>query len=70
MEDAMRLQLRCHSDIETLVAVNTSDREQLVSFWFPLGGDYVEELQGGDLDLKGSSVPGVRATIPSHYGRI
>jgi hypothetical protein len=55
----------------TLVAVNTSDREQTVSFWFPLGGDYVEELHGGDLDLKG--VPALQEyglTIPSHYGRI
>jgi hypothetical protein len=55
----------------TLVAVNTSDREQTVSFWFPLGGDYVEELHGGDLDLK--AVPALQEyglTIPSHYGRI
>jgi 1,4-alpha-glucan branching enzyme len=55
----------------TLVAVNTTDNEQTVSFWFPVGGDYVEELHGGALDLKG--VPALQEyalTIPSHYGRI
>ncbi len=36
----------------TLVAVNTTDTEQTVPFWFPIAGDYVEELHGGDLDLK------------------
>jgi hypothetical protein len=24
-----------------------------VPFWFPIGGDYVEEVHGGDLGLKG-----------------
>jgi 1,4-alpha-glucan branching enzyme len=55
----------------TLVAVNTTDNEQTVPFWFPASGDYVEELHGGDLDLKG--VPALQEyalTIPSHYGRI
>ena len=55
----------------TLVAVNTTDTEQTVPFWFPVGGDYVEELHGGDLDLKG--VPALQEcalTIPPHYGRI
>jgi hypothetical protein len=36
----------------TLVAVNTSDVEQTVPFWFPIAGDYVEELHGGSLDLR------------------
>ena len=40
-------------------------------FWFPIGGDYVEELHGGALDLKGVPALGeVALTIPSHYGRI
>ncbi len=55
----------------TLVAVNTSDADQTVPFWFPIAGDYVEELHGSDLDLK--NVPAlqqVALTIPSHYGRI
>ena len=55
----------------TLVAVNTTGNEQTVPFWFPVGGDYREELHGGDLDLEG--VPALKEhalTIPSHYGRI
>ena len=55
----------------TLVAVNTTDNEQTVPFWFPASGDYVEELHGGDLDLKGVAALQEHAlTIPSHYGRI
>ena len=55
----------------TLVAVNTSDADQTLPFWFPIRGDYVEELHGGDLNLK--NVPALQQmilTIPSHYGRI
>jgi maltooligosyltrehalose trehalohydrolase len=36
-----------------------------------MAGDYIEELQGGGLDLK--NVPAlqeVSVMIPSHYGRI
>jgi 1,4-alpha-glucan branching enzyme len=55
----------------TLVAVNTGDTDQTVPFWFPLGGDYVEELHGGDLGLKGiTALQPTLLTIPSHYGRI
>ena len=39
-------------------------------YWV-IGGNYVEELHGGDLDLK--AVPALQEyalTIPSHYGRI
>ena len=32
----------------TLVAINTGDADQTVPFWFPIGGNYVEELHGGD----------------------
>jgi len=42
-----------------------------VPFWFPIAGDYVEELHGGALDLK--NVPALQQVwlnIPSHYGRI
>jgi 1,4-alpha-glucan branching enzyme len=55
----------------TLVAVNVGDTDQSVPFWFPIAGDYVEELHGGALDLK--SVPALQQVwlnIPSHYGRI
>jgi len=55
----------------TLIAINTGDSDQVVPFWFPVGGDYVEELHGGELGLK-RIVPlqETALTIPSHYGRI
>jgi maltooligosyltrehalose trehalohydrolase len=55
----------------TLIAVNIGDTDQSVPFWFPIAGDYVEELHGGALDLK--SVPALQQVwlnVPSHYGRI
>jgi maltooligosyltrehalose trehalohydrolase len=55
----------------TLVAVNTGDMDQTVPFWFPIAGNYVEELHGGALNL--NNIPAlqeVALTIPSHYGRI
>jgi 1,4-alpha-glucan branching enzyme len=55
----------------TLVAINTGDTPQRVPFWFPIAGDYVEELHGGGLDLK--NVPALQPIwldVPSHYGRI
>lgn len=55
----------------SLIAINTGDTEQTVPFWFPVGGDYVEELHGGSLGLK-AIVPlrETALTIPSYYGRI
>ncbi len=55
----------------TLVAVNTSPGAQTVPFWFPVGGDYAEELDGGDAALK-AVVPlqETALAIPSNYGRI
>ena len=55
----------------TLVAVNTSDSDQTVPFWFPIGGGYVEELHGDDLNLR-DIVPfqETSLSIPSNYGRI
>jgi maltooligosyltrehalose trehalohydrolase len=55
----------------TLVAVNTGDAEQTVPFWFPIGGDYVEELHGGNLGLTGVvPLQETALAIPSHYGRV
>ncbi|PSO21505.1 alpha-amlyase [Bradyrhizobium sp. MOS003] len=55
----------------TLVAVNFSDTDRTVPFWFPMAGDYVEELHGGALDLRNVlSLRQVDLDIPSHYGRI
>lgn len=55
----------------TLIAVNFGDTDRTVPFWFPMAGDYAEELHGGTLDLK--NVPALQQVwlnIPSHYGRI
>jgi 1,4-alpha-glucan branching enzyme len=55
----------------TLVAVNVSGVDQTVPFWFPIGGDYVEELHGDSLNLTGiAPLQAAWLTIPSHYGRI
>ena len=55
----------------TLVAINTSDSDQTVPFWFPIGGNYVEELNGGELNLSGIvPLQETSLTVPSHYGRI
>ena len=55
----------------TLVALNTSDWDQSVPFWFPVSGDYLEELHGGELNLHGiPSLQEIHLTIPSHYGRV
>jgi hypothetical protein len=55
----------------SLVAINTGDVDQVVPFWFPISGDYVEDLHGGNLSLK-TILPlrETALTIPSHYGRI
>jgi maltooligosyltrehalose trehalohydrolase len=53
------------------VAVNTTETDQTVPFWFPIGGNYVEELHGGPLNLSGiAPLQETSLTIPSHYGRI
>ncbi|MCK1402706.1 alpha-amylase [Bradyrhizobium sp. 4] len=55
----------------TLIAVNFGDTDRTVPFWFPMAGDYVEELHGGALDLRNVlSLKQVDLSIPSHYGRI
>ena len=55
----------------TLVAINTGDGDQTIPFWFPIGGDYSEELHDGGLGLKGIlPLQQISLTIPSHYGRI
>ncbi len=55
----------------TVVGINIGDAEQTVPFWFPIGGEYVEELEGGNLGLRGiTPLQETPITIPSHYGRI
>ena len=56
----------------SLVALNFSDENQTVPFWFPTAGTYAEQLQGNASDLL-QNVPALTATtlaIPSNYGRI
>jgi maltooligosyltrehalose trehalohydrolase len=56
----------------SLVALNFSDTEQTVPFWFPMSGDYEEQLHHRPEDR----VNGVAAlterwlTIPGNYGRV
>jgi 1,4-alpha-glucan branching enzyme len=53
----------------SLVLVNTSDQDQSVPFWFPIAGNYREELQGGALN----GVAALAETwldVPSNYGRV
>jgi maltooligosyltrehalose trehalohydrolase len=55
----------------TLVAVNITESDQTTPFWFPVAGDYAEELHGGDLGLKDVvALQETQLVIPSHYGRI
>jgi hypothetical protein len=56
----------------TMVALNFSSTDQVVSFRFPLSGDYHEQLHGnpGD-DLLGIAAGAeVHLPVPSNYGRI
>ena len=56
----------------TLVALNFTGGEQTVPFWFPVAGDYREQLH----DRAEDALPGVPAwgprnvTVPGNYGRI
>jgi hypothetical protein len=56
----------------TLVALNFTASEQTVPFWFPIAGNYREQLHDRLVDV----LPGVPAggqrdlTIPANYGRV
>jgi len=55
----------------TLIAVNTGGADQTVPFWFPIGGDYAEELESDGLGLLGVVAwQETQINIPSHYGRV
>lgn len=58
----------------TLVALNFSGNTQQVPFWFPVAGDYREELHGQQedfLNLEGvAALEETLLEIPSNYGRI
>lgn len=55
----------------SLVAVNTTDDDHTVAFWFPISGPYREELHGGGFDLADvSALQETLLQIPSNYGRV
>lgn len=56
----------------SLVALNFTATEQTVPFWFPLAGDYVEQLHGlpGDRRMNVAALSEQWITIPSFYGRV
>jgi 1,4-alpha-glucan branching enzyme len=56
----------------TLVALNFSDADQVVSFRIPVAGDYREQLHGNSSDDFAGVAAGsqVRLSVPSNYGRI
>lgn len=54
----------------SLVALNFGDSEQTVPFWFPIGGDYDEELHSQDNLLNVVAGEQRWLTVPSNYGRI
>ena len=56
----------------SLVALNFTDAEQTVPFWFPLAGDYIEQLHGSPVDnrMNVAALSEQSITIPSHYGRV
>lgn len=61
---------RQHANKFSLVALNFSDSEQSVPFWFPISGDYQEELYGQN-NLSGvPSYVEYWLNIPSNYGQI
>lgn len=56
----------------SLVALNFGDAERTVPFWFPLGGDYAEQLHDRPQDRL-AGVPALgeqQLTIPGNYGRV
>jgi len=53
----------------SLVALNFSGQDQAVSFRFPRGGVYREELHGAD-NFMASPGEEREISVPSHYGRI
>lgn len=54
----------------SLVALNFGDNEQTVPFWFPIAGNYREELHGQNNLTGVPSLVEYGITIPSNYGRI
>ncbi|HEX7668342.1 MAG TPA: hypothetical protein VF395_02105, partial [Polyangiaceae bacterium] len=55
----------------SLIAINTTDEDVWAPFWFPIAGDYVEDLEGGALGLNGvRALEETWLLVPSNYGRV
>lgn len=54
----------------SLVALNFGNSDRTVPFWFPISGDYQEELHGVNNLTNVPSYQEYWLTIPSNYGRI
>lgn len=54
----------------SLIVVNFTDQQQSAAFTFPIGGDYAEQIEGGQ-NLTGVVAGSARTfTVPSNYGCI
>lgn len=54
----------------SLIGLNFSDYDQTVPFWFPIDGDYQEELHGLDHKIGMKALTEQMLIVPSNYGRI
>ncbi|MGJ5674370.1 MAG: alpha-amylase family glycosyl hydrolase [Nostochopsis sp.] len=54
----------------SLVALNFGNSDQTVPFWFPIAGDYLEELHGQNNLIGIPDLSEYWVNIPSNYGRI
>jgi len=56
----------------SLVALNFGDVERTVPFWFPMSGDYIEQLHDNPEDrrLAVAALTEQELTIPGNYGRV
>ncbi|BAZ49218.1 hypothetical protein NIES4103_18290 [Nostoc sp. NIES-4103] len=61
---------RKHGNKFSLVALNFGDSDQSVPFWFPIAGDYQEELHNENNLIGVPSYSEYWVKIPSNYGRI
>jgi hypothetical protein len=61
---------RYDADTFSLVALNFSDDERSVPFWFPGSGNYREELHGQHDLMDVVALQERSLTVPSNYGRI
>ncbi|MBE9037878.1 alpha-amylase family glycosyl hydrolase [aff. Roholtiella sp. LEGE 12411] len=61
---------RQHANQFSLVALNFGDSDQSVPFWFPIAGDYQEELHSENNLIGVPSYSEYWLNIPKNYGRI